>query len=478
MKTLRATIIICFIMGVCFSSLFFSSCKDKSVEGNIILTLINSKEQKSNYLNGNSWRNDTRSQIASLDPDITGMELKVLTSGYYSAFSPAISDDGRFMLFAGKQKQNDPWQIYEMNLGNSEIRQVITSPENNIYPVYLPNGRIAFSRTVVNKTPESGQSLYTCNPDGSDIRRITFNDNAFFASTMLKDGRILTFSQELQPSKRDPAVFVLRPDGTKAGLFYKGNDGCAFSGRGWETINGRIVFIESVKNNQNSRSIISINYNRPLHSAVNLTSEIKGDFNTVSPVNSGKLLVTCRQSEGDRYSVYEFDPEKRTLGRVIYSSTEYDVIDALIIEKHQKPRKLPSEVDMGVKTGLLLCQDINQLYQTTEVNTSASPKAAAIRVIGRDSTLGVVKVEEDGSFYLKIIADTPFQIQSIDEKGNVLNGPCEWIWLRPNERRGCVGCHEDPELVPSNRIPFSVKKSPVNVPVHINKVVEKKVSLE
>jgi len=92
--------------------------------------------------------------------------------------------------------------------------------------------------------------------------------------------------------------------------------------------------------------------------------------------------------------------------------------------------------------------------------------------------MGTINVEKDGSFYLKVMADTPFRIQTIDEKGKVLNGPCGWIWLRPNERRGCVGCHEDPELVPDNKVPFSVKKAPVNVPVHINKVVEKKISLE
>jgi hypothetical protein len=33
-------------------------------------------------------------------------------------------------------------------------------------------------------------------------------------------------------------------------------------------------------------------------------------------------------------------------------------------------------------------------------------------------------------------------------------------------------------MVPGNRVPLAVKKSPVVIPMHINKVVEKKVSLE
>jgi hypothetical protein len=101
-----------------------------------------------------------------------------------------------------------------------------------------------------------------------------------------------------------------------------------------------------------------------------------------------------------------------------------------------------------------------------------------IRILGKDSTLGEIDAEKDGSFYLKVIADIPFQIQTIDDKGNIVGKPCEWIYLRPNERRGCIGCHEDHELVPENKVSQAVKQAPVNIPVHISKVVEKKVSLE
>jgi len=92
--------------------------------------------------------------------------------------------------------------------------------------------------------------------------------------------------------------------------------------------------------------------------------------------------------------------------------------------------------------------------------------------------MGVVEIEKDGSFQLKITADTPFQIRTLDENNKVLQGPCAWIWLRPNERRGCVGCHEDPELVPDNIVPFAVKKAPIILPKHISGVSEKEIELE
>ena len=133
---------------------------------------------------------------------------------------------------------------------------------------------------------------------------------------------------------------------------------------------------------------------------------------------------------------------------------------------------------MGAKTGLLLCQDINFLDILSAGNTSSSLKAVRLEVMGIDSSLGIVDIEEDGSFYLKILADTPFQIRRIDENGWVIDNPCSWIYLRPNERRGCVGCHEDHEQVPENRQPLSVRKDPILIPLHLKDINEKEVSLE
>jgi hypothetical protein len=465
-------------MAIGSSGIFFSSCMKKSMDGMIIFTRVAGKLQGINYVNGDSWRYVSQARIVALDPHNPGGSLKVLTEGYFSARSPEISYDGKSMLFTAQQKQNDPWQIWEMNFGDSKIRQVTSSKENCIDPVYLPGGRLVFSKLTIDDSVKAGHSLYTCNLDGSDIKRITFNPHTYFASAVLKDGRILTISRQLYPSQGDPAYLILRPDGTKAEMFYKGAGGSTLSGQGWETVNGKIVFIESDKGSQQGGDIISINYNRPLHSRVNLTSEIKCDFQTVFPMQSGRLLVSCRKSEADRYTLYEFDPEKKVLGQAVYGNADYDALEAVVVEKRDIPKKLPSEVDMGVKTGLLLCQDINIRDVQSSGNTSSFTNTDKIEIVGLDSTLGVVQVEEDGSFYLKVMADKPFQIRTIDKNGHVLHGPCGWMWLRPNERRGCVGCHEDHEMVPENRVPLSVKKQPVVIPVHINKVVEKKVSLE
>jgi len=472
-RTKMSVVIIAMSLG--FTMLI--SCYEKSADGKLIITLAEGDNREMNFITGESWRYVTRSKIAALDPDKTS-SFKILTEDFYSACFPEISFDGKYMLFAAQQNEGDLWQIWEMKLNNRKTRKIISLKDNCVDPAYLPGGKLIFSKMIVNDTVKAVHCLYSANLDGSDIRQLTFSPHSSFATAVLKDGRLLTISRQLFPDRKEPMLMVLRPDGTKADMFYMSGSGNIFTGRPRETSDGRLTFIEAGSGEESRKDVVSIAYNRPLHTRVNHSSAIDGDFKAVLPLLTGKFLVSYCKSDSDRYGIYEFDAESKSLGEIIYNNPEYDVLDVVMAGKYERPKKLPSEVDMHVKTGLLLCQDISVAGFRSVVNDPYLSGASMIEVLGIDSTLGVVPVEEDGSFYLKVLADMPFQIRTLDKNGNVLNGPCSWLWLRPNERRGCVGCHEDPELVPVNRIPVAVEKDPVIIPVSITRIKEKEVELE
>jgi len=139
-------------------------------------------------------------------------------------------------------------------------------------------------------------------------------------------------------------------------------------------------------------------------------------------------------------------------------------LEAVVVEQHKVPKKIPSEVNMKEQTALLLCQDVNFLGFHQDTAMTKGAKAVKVEVLGLTSSLGTVDVEKDGSVYLKLKADTPFQLQTLNEKGEIVNGPSSWINLRPNERRACVGCHQGNEVVPANRQPLSVLKEPIQIP--------------
>jgi len=465
---------IVFLVVISCSAIFFSSCNERLKEGTIVFTQVAGDLQDVNYITGNSWRYISESHIMALDPEKAGASPKLLTEDFFSACAPQISYDGKFMIFAAQKKQSELWQIWEMNLENLKIRQVTSSKENCIDPAYLPDGSLVFSKFIKNDTVKTGHALFTCNRDGSEIRQITYNPHNYFASSVLQDGRILTISRQLYPDQRDGMFMVLRPDGSMQELFYQGLKGSDLRSHGLETKDGKIVFIETNNDNQEGGNLISINYSRPLHSRVNLSSGIKGDFYAVSPLQSGKLLVSYRSSDKEHYALYEFDAENKMLGMAIYKNENYNVLEAVAVEKHERPKKLPSEVDLNVKTGLLLCQDINFTEKLVD-SASSTSKAVKIEVMGIDASLGTVDVEEDGSFYLKVLADIPFRIKTLNQNGEIVNGPGSWLYLRPNERRGCVGCHEDNEQVPENREMLSVKKDPIKIPVRLKEIHNKKI---
>jgi len=407
-----------------------------------------------------------------------GKPARVLSGEFYSACFPSVSYDGKYMVFAGQRENSDPWQIWETELSSNNSRKISPGTETCTDPAYLPDGRLVFTKKIHNDNIKTALCLFTCMRDGSGLQQITFDPASNLSTTVLRDGRLLTVTRQLFPFVEDPFFSVMRPDGTKADIFYRGESGTFPLGRATETGEGKIIFTESDNPDIPGGDLVSVNYNRPLHSRVSLTSGISGRFYFALPLDNNLYMASWRNSDTDNFALYSFDQDQKSIGEIIFSDPGFNIIDVVPAGEHERQRRLPSEVDMEVKTGWLLCQDINFINPLTATKADNIHEANKIEVLGIDTTYGVVPVENDGSFYLKVMADMPFRIRMLDKNNNAVGQACSWLWLRPNERRGCVGCHDDPELVPFNEVPLAVRKDPVIVPVHITEIKEKIVELE
>lgn len=454
----------------------FSVSCSKSTEGRLIITQAPETAIVPGKVRDDIQRYVQGAQIVMLNPERPSSEI-ILTKDFYSACSPDVSWDGRHMLFAAQKQENDSWQIWEMDLRNKKYHQITSCAGNCIDPAYLPIDKFVFSKQSDNDSLKSGHALFVGKLDGSGIMRITFQPHSDYAATVMKDGRILAITQQLIPADGELTYITMRPDGTKSDLFYKGDKGRSLIGRGRDNQNGVIYFTETDSTGSKA-DVVSISYNRPLESRVNLTGSLAGNFETVFPSNSGKLLVCYSEVPGKPFALYEFDVNEKKLGKQIYDNKEISILDVIQVSEHERPRKLPSEVDMGVKTGQIMCQNINFTGLGLSVEASLLNKVKRFEVLGVDTSYGIVSVEPDGSFYLKVLADKPFRLQKLDGQGNVSGEPCAWLYLRPNERRGCIGCHEDRNLAPDNLVPLAVKKDPVIIPTYIEGIGEKKVELE
>ena len=171
-------------------------------------------------------------------------KLTVLTPEFAAAADPSVAPDGKRVLFSGKRRTQDHWDIWEMEADGRNKRQ-ITSQFGECgeprylamsalnYPDYDEKVRwITFSSNVAGTFEERGAhlatALYVRSLDpikgrGYVTWRITFNLSSDFSPTVLNDGRTLFVSHQMGDSEEDLMgrylLLVSNWDGTGLNLF-------------------------------------------------------------------------------------------------------------------------------------------------------------------------------------------------------------------------------------------------------------------
>lgn len=227
------------------------------------------------------------------------------------------------------------------------------------------------------------------------------------------------------------------------------------------------MFLETGEVGNIGAILSSVAYNRPLGDRRKLWEGVNGDVLSANLHSGEGLLLSCRTEEKGSYGIYSFDPGLEEPLKPIYEEAGTKLLEAVAIEPRQRPKKLPSAVNPDMDTALLMVQDANfsgAIYPgSSPGEQNEKGRAVSMELIGTEGVLGVARLEKDGSIYLKVPADVPFRMQTLDSSGSMISGPSGWITLRPNERRGCVGCHAGHERVPDNRQPLAVRKDPVDI---------------
>jgi hypothetical protein len=453
MKRKRLSYTACASLVLILTGFFLINSGKETMEGMLIFTQVSEEGLKG------------ESSIIALNPGDPQGDVKVLTEGFYSARSPEVSYDGKNVLFSGKVEEGDPWQIWNMKLRGLKTRKVSRELEGCRDPAFLPDGGVVFSAHVSDPHNQSkdkeNHALFTCGLDGSNTKRITFHPGSDHAPTILSDGRLLFVSQSTDSSKPISRLMSGRLDGTEVELFYHAGMNHGHVGRGRETPFGEVIFIETITGTQRKGRLISVSLKRPLHSRSDLSSNIEGNFHSASPAPDGKLIVSYRPPGALRHGLYIFDPKEKRLGNKIREDLNFDALDPVFALPRMKPRSMVSRVDTEKPAGWLYCQNARLTDTHSTLINPRAGKAVAVEVLGMEGVLGRVDLEEDGSFHIELPGDTPLKFRTIDAQGVEVIGPSDWIWVRPNERRGCVGCHEDRELSPENRVPIAVTKPPV-----------------
>jgi hypothetical protein len=460
-------------------------------------------------------RNIPTSRIVSLDLREGAQEPWILTPEFESACSPVVSFDGKRLAFAGKRESGDPWNIWEMDADGGNKRRIVEVPADCLTPAYLssiytldnlsPRDQIVFATAATGAVNERGAgqawSLCTCELSGKELRRITFNLSADFDPTVLPDGRILFASWQGYGSRYYPtglfSLLVVNTDGTDVFPFYGNHELPILKCKPVIGDGGWIYFVESDASDPlGGGNIAAVNLRRNLKTYTPIATDSEGLYYSPSPLAEGRLIVSYRhRREAETYGLYELSPQTGQIMATVFDDPAWHEVEAKVIAPRLRPKGRSSVVNYEFHTADIFCMDC-YLSDWPGLKDIAPGSLRGLRIIegiplrggvvsppladgsipggpgtsdysatpfGPRRILGEIPLPEDGSFYIRVPAGTPISFQVLDENKMAVATHRSWMWGMPKENRGCIGCHEDRELTPPNRLTDALKEGAANL---------------
>ena len=430
---------------------------------------------------------------------------EVVTEGFLCATDPAFNRDGTRLLFCGKRSAQEHLQIWEISPDSAEPQQVFRCDADCIRPLYLPNGHIVFASLLSEEYEEHGGqysfSLYEWVPGSEEPTRLTFNPSSEFDPALLEDGRLVFSSWQHVGNHYWPrgnmALMLTNWDGT--GLFpLTGNHRDPWLKRGARQLTGDLIaFIQADSCAEfGDGELVTTNLNDSFAAYKTVIAPDKYRVSDVTATPDGNILIAAQPADDSArsFGLYVSDGNRV---RMFYDDPDQHELNPVVCQPERRPDNRFSTVVPGTPHGYLL---VLNAFESDRVDSARlnNQSVGTVRVIegialrdeggrrprflsvpGREDEpmvntssatgyipsriLGEVPVASDGSLYLKVPADRPLRLQLVDRQGFTIMNERSWFWVRPNERRVCIGCHENRELAPDNSTPQAARHVPTDL---------------
>ncbi len=365
-------------------------------------------------------------------------------------------------------------------------------------PCYLPDGGIIFisTRSQTFGRCHGGRYnpawvLYRCDANGNAIQQLSFGNENEYEPAILNDGRII-FTRWEYTNRHEMYFHKLwwcRPDGTSVGHYY-GNDTLhpmevieASAIPGTETVvataqghhsynTGTSVLIDINKGENGEEPLTHLTPETPYSETYGWPSP---HYSHPYPVTENLFLVSRANHpvhnqgrvppENDR-AIYLID----TFGgrELIYEDPSVASFSPIAVRPRKRPPIIPDMLPAEApKTGTLYVQNVyltrndpeNKIkpgmIKAIRVNAlgvqpraGRSPCSMTVPVEIPKKVLGTVAVDETGSAFFTVPAETSLQLQILDENGRAILTEKSLIYLQRGENRSCVGCHSAADSSP------------------------------
>ena len=417
--------------------------------------------------------------------NVDGTGLRQITRGPYHDVHPAYLPDGRVVFSSSRIGLRDEYHMYQatgltvMNADGSDIRVIGQNLGGDRDPSVLPDGRVAFARLdVFYSRLKTEVTLHTIYPDGTHNaalygperrefwsqvnKRYAFWEmpTGYFTTSFggigdnrnrvlklaqpqgLPDGRVVAVSaaglftfgpgskqERLVPHDHKYAVTTPFPIG--------GEKVVAAASIMQFNVGGKVLTAESP---EMLKLMESPSYRRNFTSAVN--------------VDLGLYIVDLET--GEMKLLYNDPNHAEFEARPIVARTPPPVIPDTTSGSESFTAKLfassvyHSRFDRVRERGKLIRVVEGQPFvarNETHTNVQQSPTNRYANHGGTIArVLGTFPLAADGSFNVEVPADRLIHLQVLDSDRQVMGNETFWLYARPGETRGCVGCHAPSDI--------------------------------
>ena len=402
----------------------------------------------------------------------------VLSAGLDAACDPAVDPAARFVVFRGRESATSSWRIWRLDLasGSTEtggagddvepsgsLRPLTPATMSCVRPLVLADGGVGclcdgdLVRTVAAPaaTAENGEE------GAPELSRLTSSGGSLDGVALLPDGRLLLTTTDADGA---PVLLTSQPDGTWAtrwrddplpGLLDArplGPDALLLSlGSVSETAGDRL-WLGSLTD-----PFAAL---RPLGARDGAAT-----VREPSPLPGGELVAAVRPAPGERFRIERLTAAGGPEG--VLASPDGDARQPVALVPRPPGTQIPTIVKPELNTGYLVLFDAARTdVPALTADAGFDRRAiAAVRVFpwadgARAETAVDLEPAEDGSLYLEVPADRPLGIALVDRSGALLGPAGGPFWVRPNERRACMGCHVSRRYAPPNVRPRALLDPP------------------
>ena len=459
--------------------------------------------------------------INGLDPEAETTDLVGEGKGFF--WRPELSYDGKKVIFCMKPKDDRAFHIYEIGADGTGFKQLTFGDYDDIDPMYTPEGKIIFittrGNTYVRCLPSTPSPvLARCDGDGKNIYIISRNNEPDFLPSMLNDGRVLYTRWEYTDKAlwRVQSLWTTNPDGTGTSVFWgnqsvwpdhvtearaiPGSDKVMFTGVGHhQWFNGCVGIIDPSKGRNYPKGLYKVTQHLrwpesgdgPGDPKLPVAYQKAGNYRAYKspyPLSEEYFLVSANATGA--FKLYLMDVYGNM--ELLYAGRK-NILHAIPLKARKKPRLLLDTVDWPkigkdykpVKPGVLYSNNVFEGAGIPEglvkhmriIEMDPKTYSTWLKTVQHDGPavaphhpetvkriLGTIPVEKDGSISFKLPAGKAVYFQLLDDQYRCVQTMRSFTGVMPGEVRGCVGCHEQQDTIPSNTTrSIAQKKGPVAI---------------